>query len=88
MKSSIYLMLTTVCLFMGCTGKYKNQTASMQSGYFDYSKSDDQKTGGIKMIPITTPKGTFNVWTKRVGNNPKMKVLLLLGGPGGTNFFF
>ena len=88
MKSSIYLMLTSVCLFMGCTGKYNNQTASMQLGYFDYSKSDDQKTGGIKMIPITTPKGTFNVWTKRVGNNPKMKVLLLHGGPGGTHEFF
>ena len=33
------------------------------------------------MIPITTPKGTFHVWTKRVGNNPKVKVLLLHGGP-------
>ena len=88
MKGSIYLILTSVCLFVGCTGKYNNQTASMQSGYFDYSKSDDQKTGGIKMIPITTPKGTFNVWTKRVGNNPKMKVLLLHGGPGGTHEFF
>ena len=88
MKSSIYLFLCSVYLFIGCTGKYTNQTASMPSGYFDYSKSDDQKTGGIKMIPITTPKGTFNVWTKRVGNNPKMKVLLLHGGPGGTHEFF
>ncbi len=40
------------------------------------------------MIPITTPKGTFKVWTKRVGNNPKIKVLLLHGGPGGTHEFF
>lgn len=40
------------------------------------------------MIPITTPSGTFNVWTKRMGNNPKMKVLLLHGGPGGTHEFF
>jgi hypothetical protein len=31
------------------------------------------------MIPIATPKGTFKVWTKRVGNNPKIKVLLLHG---------
>jgi proline iminopeptidase len=37
------------------------------------------------MIPITTPKGTFNVWTKRVGNNPTIKVLLLHGGPGATH---
>ncbi len=40
------------------------------------------------MIPITTPKGTFRVWTKRVGNNPRVKVLLLHGGPGGTHEFF
>lgn len=37
------------------------------------------------MIPITTPKGTFNVWTKRAGNNPRVKVLLLHGGPGVTH---
>ena len=37
------------------------------------------------MIPIETPKGTFNVWTKRVGNNPVMKVLLLHGGPEMTH---
>ena len=37
------------------------------------------------MIPIQTPKGEFNVWTKRVGNNPRMKVLLLHGGPGATH---
>ena len=37
------------------------------------------------MIPISTPKGEFNVWTKRVGNNPRIKVLLLHGGPGATH---
>ncbi len=40
------------------------------------------------MIQITTPKGAFNVWTKRVGNSPTMKVLLLHGGPGGTHEAF
>lgn len=88
MKSTIFLFLFSVSLFIGCTGKQTNQTVMTNSGYFDYTKSDDQKTGGIKMIPITTPKGTFKVWTKRVGNNPKMKVLLLHGGPGGTHEFF
>jgi proline iminopeptidase len=37
------------------------------------------------MIPVTTPKGTFKVWTKRVGNNPTIKVLILHGGPGGNH---
>ena len=40
------------------------------------------------MIPIKTPVGELKVWTKRVGNNPKIKVLLLHGGPGGTHEFF
>ena len=53
--------------------------------YLDYSGRDDALTGGVRMIPITTPKGTFKVWTKRVGNNPRIKVLLLHGGPGATH---
>jgi proline iminopeptidase len=40
---------------------------------------------GVRMIPIETPSGTFNVWTQRVGDSPTMKVLLLHGGPGGTH---
>ena len=68
--------------------KKKNVSKPVKSSYFDYSNSDDQVTGGIKMIPIETPKGTFNVFTKRMGNNPKMKVLLLHGGPGGTHEVF
>ena len=61
---------------------------AIKENYFDFSKRDDQFTGGIKMIPITTPVGKFKVWTKTVGNNPKIKVLLLHGGPGGTHEFF
>ncbi|MGK7370105.1 MAG: proline iminopeptidase-family hydrolase, partial [Candidatus Halalkalibacterium sp. M3_1C_030] len=37
------------------------------------------------MIEITTPKGNFEVWTRRVGNNPDMKVLILHGGPGANH---
>jgi proline iminopeptidase len=40
------------------------------------------------MISIQTPKGNFRVWTKRVGNNPRLKVLLLHGGPGATHEYF
>ncbi|KUJ61310.1 proline iminopeptidase [Flavobacteriaceae bacterium CRH] len=46
------------------------------------------KTGGVKVVQITTPKGKFNVWTKRIGNNPKIKLLLLNGGPGATHEYF
>lgn len=50
--------------------------------YLDYSGRDDVLSGGVKMIPLDTPKGTFHVWTKRVGNNPTTRMLLLHGGPG------
>lgn len=71
---------------LGCKNETQLQTfPNDKSTYLDYSQSDDQFTGGIKMIPIETAKGTFKVWTKRVGNNPKMRVLLLHGGPGGTH---
>lgn len=74
---------------MSCTNmQEEKRTELTKSTYFDYSKSDDQNTGGITMVPIKTPKGTFNVWTKRMGNNSRMKVLLLHGGPGGTHEFF
>ncbi len=58
------------------------------ANYLDYSGRDDIMTGGVKMIPIQTASGEFKVWTKRVGNNPSMKVLLLHGGPGMTHEYF
>ncbi len=53
--------------------------------YLDYSNRDDVLSGGVKLIPVDTAKGTFNVWTKRIGNHPTKKVLLLHGGPGMTH---
>jgi len=81
MKKIKYLLLLSLCVFLGC----KNIETTPENNYLDFSQRDDQFTGGIKMIPITTPKGNFKVWTKRVGNNPKIKVLLLHGGPGFTH---
>ena len=58
------------------------------TSYFDNTGRKDAWTGGVRMIPITTPKDTFNVWTKRVGNNPTVKLLLLHGGPAATHEYF
>jgi proline iminopeptidase len=55
------------------------------SSYLDYSGRDDILTGGVRMIPVSTPIGRYRVWTKRIGNNPGLKVLLLHGGPGATH---
>ena len=70
-------------LLAGCA--QKTPPDSSLATYFDRTGRGDVLAGGVRMIPITTPKGNFRVWTKRVGNNPKLKVLLLHGGPGATH---
>jgi len=91
MKNIIYIFIIFgLVLIQSCVDpkidppitKGKNDTKSI---YFDQTNRSDQFMGGIKMIPITTAKGEFKVWTKRIGNNPKIKVLLLHGGPGMTH---
>jgi proline iminopeptidase len=57
----------------------------MPVSYFDNAGRDDVLSGGVKVVPIQTPKGEFHVWTKRIGNNPSTKMLLLHGGPGVTH---
>ena len=57
-------------------------------GYFDNTGRADVLSGGARMIEVSTPKGKYRVWTKRVGNNPRIKLLLLHGGPGGTHEYF
>lgn len=61
--------------------------AATPAGYFKNIDNGVQD-GNVRVIPISTPKGKFNVWTKRFGNNPKIKVLLLNGGPGATHEYF
>ena len=58
------------------------------SRYLDNSARNDRLAGGIRRIPVTTPYGTFKVWTKRFGNNPRIRLLLLHGGPGCTHEYF
>jgi proline iminopeptidase len=41
-----------------------------------------------RRIPVHTPHGTFSVWTQTVGRSPRIKLLLLHGGPGATHEYF
>ncbi|MFL6786050.1 MAG: proline iminopeptidase-family hydrolase [Sphingomicrobium sp.] len=52
------------------------------ASYFDNRAHADAWSGGARKITISTPKGPHQVWIKRTGNNPKLKLLLLTGGPG------
>jgi proline iminopeptidase len=76
-----FLALMTA-LLLTATSQF---ASAAPTNYFDNSGRSDVLSGGVRLIPITTSKGTFKVWTKRVGNNPTIKVLLLHGGPGMTH---
>jgi len=71
-----------VCNFLSCKQKTNSNNLAINQ-YFQYG--DSVESAGVKMIPIKTPVGEFKVWTKRFGNNPKIKVLLLHGGPALTH---
>ncbi len=79
------VLLLTTLLMSRCSqpAATENKLPTVDA-YFNYGDSGVQ-TAGIKMIPIETPVGKFNVWTKRIGNNPRIKVLLLHGGPAMTH---
>jgi proline iminopeptidase len=82
---NIISVVTMAAVFFGCGNGEKLSVPNQKSfsEYFTYS--NEVEGGGVKMIPIETPVGTFNVWTKRFGNNPKIKILLLHGGPAMTH---
>ena len=83
MKKFSSLLLMAALVLSAC-----NFDNNKPSAYHDNANREDTLSGGVKLIPITTSKGVFNVWTKRVGNNSKIKVLLLHGGPGSTHEYF
>ena len=77
----IFLLVVT-CSIISCKQDSSQQNISLNN-YFTYN--DSVESAGVKMIPISTPVGNFKVWTKRFGNNPKIKILLLHGGPAMTH---
>lgn len=80
------LLLLIVLAFAGCNRdkSEKRLPGTTVAEYFNYTK-EESENAGVKMIPVETPKGTFKVWTKKIGNNPRIKVLLLHGGPALTH---
>jgi proline iminopeptidase len=82
MRLSAYALLACMVFGYACT-----QPAAAPATTTSYFNTGDTgvRVAGIRMVPIQTPVGTFKVWTKRFGNNPSIKVLLLHGGPAMTH---
>ena len=80
--SLLFRPLFSIC-FLAC-----QQSPAPADNTSDYLQSTETgiKSGGVRMIPIDG--GKYKVWTKRIGNNPKIKVLLLHGGPACSHEYF
>ena len=91
MSRTMLLAAGVAVIFTAACNRAPSQPPVKQAvpaSYFDNSSHPDAWSGGARLIPISTPKGQFHVWVKRVGNNPHLKLLLLHGGPGATHEYF
>ena len=87
MKYLSFLILISA-LFMRCNAptsnvpkKISNETI-VNCDYLEFKTPGEYQQAGERMIQL---EEGYKVWTKRIGNNPDIKVLLLHGGPALTH---
>ena len=77
-KVSLLLFLLTA--FIAC-----KESPTLEKTAAKAIAPTDVQSGGVKLVTIQTPKGKFRVWTKKFGESPRVKILLLHGGPAMTH---
>ncbi|MFM7092708.1 MAG: hypothetical protein ACKOZZ_18075 [Bacteroidota bacterium] len=87
MKTTSFLITLIYFSLFSCAKQTDNNDNPTLQSYFERTMKGIQ-TGGVQIIPLIEGTDTFSLWTKRIGNNPKIKVLLLNGGPGATHEYF
>jgi proline iminopeptidase len=87
MKKYASLLTLLAVFFAACKSDNSSQVAPNLAAYLAPDTTKVQ-VGGAQKIEVSTPKGNFSVWTKYIGHNPKVKVLLLNGGPGMSHEYF
>lgn len=81
-------ILAAALLLVSCRGMETRPAEQPAASFYDNSAHPDAWSGGARKLTISTPKGPHQVWIKRVGNNPRLKLLLLTGGPGFSHAYF
>lgn len=78
-----YLIISCVFIafLFSCNNRPIN-TENLNCDYYNFETQGAFQQAGVQMIPL---KSGHKVWTKRFGNNPDIKVLLLHGGPALTH---
>ncbi len=79
-----FLLFALAAVLFSCKKGLQKHPQNAASEYLK-DPAPGLKSGGVKQILID---GKYKVWTKRIGNNPKTKLLLLHGGPGCTHEYF
>lgn len=87
MKYIQLFLVGILALFAACTQTATAPGDNLLKTYFAHTETGIQ-TGGTKIVTLKTEKGDFKLWTKRFGNNPRIKLLLLQGGPGCPHDYF
>jgi proline iminopeptidase len=91
MSRTLVLAASAASFLAAACNQASKQAPAQQAAaasFYDNSGHPDAWSGGARLIAISTPKGKFHVWIKRSGNNPRLKLLLLHGGPGATHEYF
>src|SRR5690349_2695375 len=86
MRAPVQVALAAL-LLAACRSEPRPEDHAPPASYFDNSAHPDSWSGGARKITITTPKGPHQIWIKRVGNNARLKLLLLTGGPGMSHAY-
>ena len=86
----VFILLLTTLLLGACGRGVDTPVSSSSMPQVEKTMptsvvKDKPVVGEGRLISITTPKGDFKVWTKKIGDNPTIKVLLLHGGPAMTH---
>jgi len=87
MKHFLSLVFGVIVLSSCNTNNTKDIDSKNKQDYYALKDSGIQ-IGGVKIISVNSPKGELKIWTKRIGNNPRIKLLLLSGGPGSSHEYF
>ena len=87
MKNILLIICSATLLFAACNTQTTDNKTSPLRAYFNSGETGVQ-TGGVKVLKINSNGKDFNIWTKRFGNNPRVKLLLLQGGPGCTHEYW
>ena len=82
----MFRLFPVLLTFVVCTTHISAQEVDLQTYFPKHARA--VQSGGTKVVRIESLGKKFKIWTKRFGNNSRIKVLLLQGGPGCSHEYW